>query len=607
MLYCACTSLAAPPDAFYEAGVWQAVVHGGHGTAARAVHGASACASYATAVEAATAHRVQGSRGAAVYIRRAVDVCTPDGPVSLWVPHAVLTGFAQGSVLKVQSAERVELCADDGALEGAADSAPAPCFTAFDVLGEASPAVHAFTPRHTDPRAWGAGVWWVNWAPGVATALIDTRASASPTHAPRAVPCAAPPCLTLDGAAACASSPAVATAHARHVRNALRAAGYDSDDAAVRIPAPRGVPPAVWDGITARLSERTPCAHEARALACIVADAAAYVDAPEYLEYYAAHVVVTRAERDAIAGAAQRGTDWFAHRACRWTGSRMAKAANMSDYNMSLHRLVREMLFPPTFSNAAMQHGVDNEPRAFRAALHSQRAASVADGAPWYDECGMVVHWTQPWIGGSPDMIVLARTRAGVLAGAAARTPHDEELACPTPLGEADLPECVLRPATRHGATHAAIGELKCPTRGRFYAGDVWGKADYAAQLHCNMACAGLRASVFAQFLTGGAQRAQRVAWDAAYWDALMHTARLAYFGQLLPRLVWKQQGVLDPMTLLPVAPEPGVVTLDAGCSVLHALDDDDDVALGDAPPHHATAPAKSGVSSFAHMMRRKA
>ena len=287
----------------------------------------------------------------------------------------------------------------------------------------------------------------------------------------------------------------------------------------------------------------------------------------------------------------------------------MAKAANMSDFNMSVPRLIREMLFPPKFSNAAMQHGVDNEPRALRAALHSQRAAAVCRtgntrDAPWYDECGMVVHWTQPWIGGSPDMIVLARGHAAIHAGAAARTQHDADNACATSIAAADLPECVLRPAVLAGATHAAIGELKCPTRGKFYAGDLWAKADYAAQLHCNMACAGLQSSVFAQFLTGGAQRIQRIAQDAAYWDTIVAAAKAVYFAHLLPRLVWRQQGVLDPETLLPATPDLRIVTLEAGCSVLHALSSDDDSASDDETD--ALLARKPRVSSFSHMLTRK-
>ena len=567
-------------------------------------------ASYDGALQAAKALRAQSASGCpALHVHRTLLIHGAAGPVAVSVPHAVLRGYGDGTVMKIGSAR-------GACMAGAHHTS----FVAFDALQEAAPAHRAYVPGVDDPAAWGAGQWWVQWSHGVCTLLYDARECASPEACPRDVPSAAPapaaaagawyagPCDAGDDAVTAARD-AAAEAHRRRVADVLSAAG-SAEGAPSFCAAPRGVAADVWTRITANLAQRAASLDEAHALACIVADAAPQVEDAAYLEFYAQRVVVTRAERDAIAASEQRGDDWFAHRACRWTGSRMAKAANMSDYNTSLPRLIREMLFPPKFSNAAMQHGVDNEPRALRVALTAQRASYVstsgraADG-PWYDECGMVVHWTQPWIGGSPDMIVLAAQPTAIHAGAAARTDHDARLAtAPTPLLDADLPTCVLRPAATAGAAYAAIGELKCPTRGRFYKGDLWSKADYAAQLHCNMACAGLRTSVFAQYVTRGAQRVQRVACDAAYWSALMNTARAAYFAHLLPRLVWKAAGVLDPATLLPVVPDLRVVTLEEGCTAAHAVDDDD--GAGGADGDGAAAPPRiqrTEGSNFAHFL----
>jgi len=434
---------------------------------------------------------------------------------SVWAPHAVSRG---GSLSFVTSMEAFDW-----------RRPPAAPIAVFDVLTGAHDAIA--TPEQ------GAGLpggqWWAVWAPGVCTKLCSRDdGPPSPVARARDAPWAAPPL----------SAPPPHTPIKALTRP--RIPQEDSVQLSVH------VSPQAWAAAMDKLWGRCASTEEYARLADVARRAADAVGSPHDFDFYVERVLATDQQRDGIAACEQRTPAWHAQRGLRWTGSKMAKAGGVSDYPQSVHKLVHESLFPVYHSNAAMQHGTDNEPRSHRACLLGQAAAASAP--VHYAECGMVVHPTEPWMGGSPDMVVLAAHGVDAHAGTAGRRVADAAVRCST-FQEARLPACVA--AAAGGAGVAALGELKCPTRGEFYRGGVWGKADYTAQLHCNMACLGLRTAVFSQFLTQGAQVSESVVFSDAYWSGLLHTARATYFNHLLPRLVWKAQGVLDPETLMPLKP----------------------------------------------------
>lgn len=104
----------------------------------------------------------------------------------------------------------------------------------------------------------------------------------------------------------------------------------------------------------------------------------------------------------------QRSTEWFMQRLGHLSGSRINDALTLlakggeSEKRIQLrYELAAERLTglpTPTFTSAAMQHGIDTEPLA-RGAYEAERGVMV-------DEVGFIRHPSIEWGGASPDGLV---------------------------------------------------------------------------------------------------------------------------------------------------------------------------------------------------------
>lgn len=105
---------------------------------------------------------------------------------------------------------------------------------------------------------------------------------------------------------------------------------------------------------------------------------------------------------------AQRSPEWFMQKLGHLSGSRIEDALSLlakggeSEKRIQLrYALAAERLTglpTPTFTNAAMQHGIDTEPLA-RGAYEAERGVMV-------DEVGFIRHPSIEWGGASPDGLV---------------------------------------------------------------------------------------------------------------------------------------------------------------------------------------------------------
>lgn len=476
--------------------------------------------------------------------RRAVRV--PWGIV--WAPHRMLwtlPGSASVDSAPVNAG-------DAGAIDAFPDDETAPGTNGhhgafFDELsGRTRRVPWTASPYEILAALSAEGRWWCAWTAAFATlwkpACATVRAGSPlrtphtpvPVHLTRVPPVPLPPVPRV-------TTPA----------EAARRAGIPLD-----MPPRHTMSDAELAAARKLATDRAASPEEALELALIFDANVKCVHSYDEAAFLAERLMVTDAERDGIADDAQRGAAWKQHRGNRWTGSQFAKAAGMGDYGVGLQRLLKERLFPQPISSPAMRYGTLNEPRAFRTSWMAQSAAVAGEHPPAYGECGFVVDKYAPWLGASPDMIVFGT----------AATIHPGTDMVPTPLAHTQLPASAA--PTSGAASHAALGELKCPFGGAFYEGGVTCKGDYLAQLHCNMHVLGLRTAVFTVWVSAGAQRIEHVAFDAEYWSMLMDTARCTYFEHYLPRIVWRSKGVLCRHTLLPKAvhvPPPPVLDMGGG------------------------------------------
>lgn len=103
----------------------------------------------------------------------------------------------------------------------------------------------------------------------------------------------------------------------------------------------------------------------------------------------------------------QRGDNWHNFRKSRLTASLFGAAAGHSPYDTTAS-LLKKMLYPVSFTNEAIRHGIRCESTAFEDAqllfhreFTKQGAKSVA-----LNEIGLVIDEERPYLGGSADGIL---------------------------------------------------------------------------------------------------------------------------------------------------------------------------------------------------------
>ena len=464
---------------------------------------------------------------ASVLVRRRL-TCTDAAErcTTVWAPHAVHTrmGFGMWSAELHNEARHSVWEAEPGVMLDR---------SVVNVLtGDVCNGVEWWNVRHANEL----GVWWVTWDETFSFLLADARgmdegAPPSPFDACRPLFDQAPP-------------PPSPRAHSTLTRvqwletEALACAAAGIDPATRRH--------AIADDVIASLAEgvaqRGAHPAEGQHMRSVFLAHARLVHNEAEARFLADRLMLTQRQRDGIAGCEQRRPLWFKHRKIRVTGSRVAAMAGMTKRGVGLERAVQDMIGKRSFNGQtdAMRNGTLNEPRAFRAALAVQRAWGGAGVS--YQETGLVVDPVNPWLAGSPDMIVMG----------AADTVHATSSLAPTPIAEAQLVTSLHN--DRRDATHAALGEIKCPNAPKFYPGGVRCEGNYYAQIHCNMSALGLRTAVFATYLRDGAVHIEHVPFDDEYWRALRDAARTTFFELVLPVLVLRDSGHLPPdATAVPV------------------------------------------------------
>lgn len=215
-------------------------------------------------------------------------------------------------------------------------------------------------------------------------------------------------------------------------------------------------------------------------------------------------LVITKQQQREIMTAPQRSDLWFAGRGNRLTASNFGAVAGQNPHS-SLRSVLKNMLWPRSFSCAATQWGQDYESTAadlFSGFLKTQD--------PLYDTItfpGLVVSVEKPWLGASPDACVFYKN--GIRKGL----------------------------------------EIKCPFKKELY---PFIPAYYYAQIQGTCGLLGFP-SYFFTVWTPKETRVEEYAFDRAYfWEMLMPKMEEYYFLQYLPRAVLKVKGILKPGQIMP-------------------------------------------------------
>lgn len=116
----------------------------------------------------------------------------------------------------------------------------------------------------------------------------------------------------------------------------------------------------------------------------------------------------------------QRTPEWHDARRFRLTASDCAAVLNLDQY-LSAPELVERKIRGPTEPNAAQQHGIANE-----AAACAQYMLQNPDVV--VKQVGLLVHSDMPWLGASPDGLLVDRATGQPVGVLELKAPHSKQI-----------------------------------------------------------------------------------------------------------------------------------------------------------------------------------
>lgn len=237
-------------------------------------------------------------------------------------------------------------------------------------------------------------------------------------------------------------------------------------------------------------------------------------------KFYETIVKKTRYEIDEISRLPQRSEAWLEARKGRLTASNYGAASGCNKY-CSPNELLLQLLWCTFTGNEATRYGTENEPIALQ--RYYDYLAVTRDKHFSISERGLVICVEHPWLAVSPDGVVTVDGYEDCNV--------DKLWPLPTTISEALL-----------NVTHDYLLEIKCPARKRFYPGRI--PEYYLAQTIGQMAVMDAPYLDFIVFIPKETQ-VTRICFNKDLWQHLFNELKQFYFGQLLPRLVLKDLGVL--------------------------------------------------------------
>lgn len=228
-------------------------------------------------------------------------------------------------------------------------------------------------------------------------------------------------------------------------------------------------------------------------------------------EEWMAQLNVTPEQVQLISSYVQGTPEWLASRVGRLTASNFGAAARMNKYS-SPRSLLKQMLWGEFKGNAATRWGSAHEDTARQEyiAVKQEDVGAESDDAlakVEVEEVGLVINPQRPWMGNSPDGIV------------------------------------VLTYAS--GKVERGLLEIKCPYKKEFYTPDPV-PPHYFAQIQGTMGNLSLPWCDFVVWTPTGLQ-VTRVDFDAAFWDTKLLPALTTFYNDMyVPLALAKENGVLD-------------------------------------------------------------
>lgn len=220
-------------------------------------------------------------------------------------------------------------------------------------------------------------------------------------------------------------------------------------------------------------------------------------------------------DRVAVISSYVQGTpEWLASRVGRLTASNFGAAAGMNKYS-SPRSLLKQMLWGEFKGNAATRWGSAHEDTARQEYLVVKRDEmglsrdGCADLLQSVDveEVGLVINPQRPWMGNSPDGIVVLTYESGKV--------------------------------------ERGLLEIKCPYKKEFYAPDPV-PPHYYAQIQGTMGNLSLPWCDFVVWTPTGLQ-VTRVDFDSTFWDTKLLPALTTFYHDMyVPLALAKENGVLD-------------------------------------------------------------
>jgi putative phage-type endonuclease len=223
-----------------------------------------------------------------------------------------------------------------------------------------------------------------------------------------------------------------------------------------------------------------------------------------------AQLNVSEAQVAVISSYVQGTPEWLASRVGRLTASNFGAAAKMNKYS-SPRALLKQMLWGEFKGNAATRWGSAHEEtaRLEYIAVKQQEISSGSNAlqSVEVEEVGLMINPERPWMGNSPDGIVVLTYESG--------------------------------------AVERGLLEIKCPYKKEFYTPDPV-PPHYYAQIQGTMGNLSLPWCDFVVWTPTGLQ-VTHVDFDATFWDTkLLPALSTFYHDMYVPLALAKENGALD-------------------------------------------------------------
>ena len=227
------------------------------------------------------------------------------------------------------------------------------------------------------------------------------------------------------------------------------------------------------------------------------------------------HIQLSGEQQTNIENIPQGTPEWIQARKYRITASNFAAAAGWNKYK-SRNELLKDLLWNTFKGNQATEWGSRHEPTA-RQMYVDHMNSLIEKGESEYTavkvrQTGLFIHENMPWLGASPDGLVLGTTASG----------KQEKF----------------------------LLEIKCPFSKKFYSPAV--PEYYMCQIQGIMALMNLPFCDFMVWLPGEF-KISRVQFDPNFWALMFPRLQDFYFEMYLPALQHQKQGELEPGEIHPV------------------------------------------------------